>query len=527
MLIGMFAFATCQSIKVNAGTLPKENKEQELKDAVVHAVDILEKVMNSKYEQSLAEIKSYAVKNNLNYELTMENALKSGTPYKDFDYVSFIAAYAALKQEQQISGLADLPFIEYSITPETMLAYRPVKLDKYVILDNDTYTINGSRYVMEPMVMDTFQEISSGIYKKSGTTLIQPDQDEVVYGNVTYQIISADKLISMYDMADNKKFMEIYKQKKNTINTIMNGRALSQSVFLNLGHECKNEELVNKITQLEISENRKILLLTAASLYENVPYQWGGKATAPGWDKKWYTFDDNNEQIGLDCSGFVQWSFMTSGYEDYGKLLSTSSILENTQQITRDELIPGDLGLLNTGEDVNHVGIYLGNDEWIHCTSSADTVTTGKQNFTVFRRVADIDETMLKPSEVNENKMLEYTEEDIILLAKTISHEAKGEGLNGWIAVAEVILNRVNSEEYPDNIYDVIYQNGQFSRSEEIANENPKQEIIDTARKVLNGEIGVLNNSDVLWFRNAYGDTESKWYEKTPFITIGKQTFYN
>ena len=44
-------------------------------------------------------------------------------------------------------------------------------------------------------------------------------------------------------------------------------------------------------------------------------------------------------------------------------------------------------------------------------------------------------------------------------LAEGIYHEARGEPRNGQIAVAQVILNRVESKHYPDSVCGVVYQN--------------------------------------------------------------------
>ena len=49
------------------------------------------------------------------------------------------------------------------------------------------------------------------------------------------------------------------------------------------------------------------------------------------------------------------------------------------------------------------------------------------------------------------------------LFAQIVHAEANGESYIGKVAVAEVILNRVNSPEFPNTISGVIYQPGQFS----------------------------------------------------------------
>lgn len=53
--------------------------------------------------------------------------------------------------------------------------------------------------------------------------------------------------------------------------------------------------------------------------------------------------------------------------------------------------------------------------------------------------------------------------EDEYMLAKIAMAEAEGEDVEGKALVILTVLNRVNSNEFPDTIYDVIYQPRQFS----------------------------------------------------------------
>ena len=49
------------------------------------------------------------------------------------------------------------------------------------------------------------------------------------------------------------------------------------------------------------------------------------------------------------------------------------------------------------------------------------------------------------------------------LLASLIFCEAGNQPYEGQVAVGAVVLNRINSESYPDTMEEVIYQSGQFS----------------------------------------------------------------
>lgn len=70
--------------------------------------------------------------------------------------------------------------------------------------------------------------------------------------------------------------------------------------------------------------------------------------------------------------------------------------------------------------------------------------------------VSNIEETIK-----NDNEAISYTEEEI-LLAQIVYAESRGCSDECQIAVASVVMNRVNSSLYPNTIYDVIYQDGQY-----------------------------------------------------------------
>ena len=54
-------------------------------------------------------------------------------------------------------------------------------------------------------------------------------------------------------------------------------------------------------------------------------------------------------------------------------------------------------------------------------------------------------------------------EDDLWLLARMISAEARGEPYSGQVAVGAVILNRVKHPSFPNTISGVLYQPGAFS----------------------------------------------------------------
>lgn len=56
-----------------------------------------------------------------------------------------------------------------------------------------------------------------------------------------------------------------------------------------------------------------------------------------------------------------------------------------------------------------------------------------------------------------------YTKDELRLMSAIIFCEAGAESYNGKVAVGIVIMNRVNSDLFPNTISKVVYQKGQFS----------------------------------------------------------------
>lgn len=56
-----------------------------------------------------------------------------------------------------------------------------------------------------------------------------------------------------------------------------------------------------------------------------------------------------------------------------------------------------------------------------------------------------------------------YNSRDLDLISRVINCEAGNQSLRGKIAVGNIIMNRVNSSRFPNNVYDVLYAKGQFT----------------------------------------------------------------
>ena len=117
-------------------------------------------------------------------------------------------------------------------------------------------------------------------------------------------------------------------------------------------------------------------------------------------------------------------------------------------------------------------------------------------------------------------------------LAQAVFFEARGESLEGQLAVAQVVLNRAASGTFPSSICQVVTQPAQFSfvRRGRMPEADRSSEcwhkalaIADIARKrALAGEVA----SNVLWYHASY--VSPSWgRQKTRFAQIGSHIFYS
>ena len=111
-----------------------------------------------------------------------------------------------------------------------------------------------------------------------------------------------------------------------------------------------------KYTTGKSSTNKKVVIKTAKKML-GVKYRYGG--TSP---KK-----------GFDCSGLVQYSHKAAGIS---LPRTTGQLYKAAKRISRRYLQAGDLVFFKTSLSrlVSHVGIYLGNNKFIHAPSSGKRV---------------------------------------------------------------------------------------------------------------------------------------------------------
>lgn len=122
-----------------------------------------------------------------------------------------------------------------------------------------------------------------------------------------------------------------------------------------------------------------------------------------------------------------------------------------------------------------------------------------------------------------------YSSDDLYWLSRIIDAESKGEPYNGKVAVGNVIINRVNSKDFPNTIKGVIFEDykgiPQFTpvSTGTIYNE-PSKESVQAAKDALNNSRPVGNAT---YFFNP-DKSEATWIvnNKTYVTRIGDHVFY-
>ena len=115
------------------------------------------------------------------------------------------------------------------------------------------------------------------------------------------------------------------------------------------------------------------------------------------------------------------------------------------------------------------------------------------------------------------------TEENVYLLARIISAEARGEPYIGQVAVGAVVLNRVEHPSFPDTLSGVIYQSDAFTAiTDGQFNEPISDSAYSAARDALNGWDP---SGGAIYYYNP-SKTSNQWIRTRPVIkTIGAHLF--
>jgi N-acetylmuramoyl-L-alanine amidase len=124
---------------------------------------------------------------------------------------------------------------------------------------------------------------------------------------------------------------------------------------------------------------------------------------------------------------------------------------------------------------------------------------------------------------VSVSRGISLSREEFYLLARLIHAEARGEPLQGQVAIGAVVFNRLKDPRFPKTITGVIYENYQFTP---VLNGTidlpPDEQALLAAELALNG-LDPTNGS--VYFYNP-NKSENRWLDGLPStIKIGNHVF--
>jgi len=127
-------------------------------------------------------------------------------------------------------------------------------------------------------------------------------------------------------------------------------------IFISFLFSCTPPGYIREGREIVFYEDRRDEIVQTARNYIGVRYKNGGKTPD-----------------GFDCSGFTMFAYKENGYDIPRK--ATSQYFSG-HKITLRSAKPGDLVFFNiSGSRISHVGIYLGNNSFIHSPSPGKSVS--------------------------------------------------------------------------------------------------------------------------------------------------------
>ena len=213
------------------------------------------------------------------------------------------------------------------------------------------------------------------ITSRTETVASGDTNEKVVYITITAK--TKEDMISQYNFT---------RKQQEALDTLLEQDEVLISAAQSLAVSDATAQDILKNLPDSLSAERKKVIKAACSLVGKVNYFWGGKSSAIGWDSEWGKLKTVSAEgskttgtkrpFGLDCSGFVTWSFINSGLNASSIGHGTKGQIAKCSRISWSSAQAGDLAFYG---DLSHVGIVAGKDAAgnilvIHCSSGNNNV---------------------------------------------------------------------------------------------------------------------------------------------------------
>ena len=211
---------------------------------------------------------------------------------------------------------------------------------------------------IEELVPDSSADSDASLSSNVATGNYAPASDRIKDGYITGTGVRLRESPSMsakiLDELNYGTALRITGVTEDWVRVIANGRDGYVSASFVAEGTYAPESRLSSATGTELGKE----IAAYALQYEGTPYKWGGKSP----------------ETGFDCSGFVQYVYGQFGFRTSRV---ANDALSDGVHVDPADLQPGDLLCFYSGNNyVGHLGIYVGDDLFVHAANSVTGVVT-------------------------------------------------------------------------------------------------------------------------------------------------------
>ena len=289
------------------------------------------------------------------------------------------------------------------IIPDSQIPMRVVRvspnlndINNYVVKKGDTLSMIASKYRVSVRELKSVNDMRDDKVKV-GMRLIIPNSNlsknvesktPVISDNNKYVVKKGDSISSI---AKRYGVSQVELKRANNIkgNTIESGQLLRVPSMINVKDELVIEDIKvakddTHIKSLPEIETAKAIQSNESSTYENGLTRDVIISIAKRFLGAPYKFGGNSLIRGLDCSAFVNKVF---SFFNVDLPRTAREMYKIGRNVTKGELSAGDLVFFRTYASYpSHVGIYIGDSEFIHASSAAKRVRIDNMNQSYYRK---------------------------------------------------------------------------------------------------------------------------------------------
>ncbi|MCM1266339.1 MAG: cell wall hydrolase [Bacteroidales bacterium] len=162
-----------------------------------------------------------------------------------------------------------------------------------------------------------------------------------------------------------------------------------------------------------------------------------------------------------------------------------------------------------------------------------ETMEEDKHSFVKMLESVSSGQRIVNYEVLEQTKKYQLSDKDYDALLRIVEAEAGGEDQDGKLLVANVVLNRVNSERFPDSVWDVVMQReqgvAQFSPTVDGRFQNVRisDDTVEAVERALYGED--LSQGALYFCAREKADSDKlKWFDRklTRLFSYGHHEFF-